>query len=193
MKHIRIALPLTLTLLLAACGGNGPTPTPPAPPVEQPPAPPVAPPEPTPGVPDVPGEGVIHYGEWGWNFQGNESYEAREGRFSIIERVDPDSQDQSYGLFQFCYSQCYDDPEGYAAMGIDDESKLTITLFRLSSTNDLVPLFEATDADGELVEDDQGRLVFEGKATAFEEFGDEIRGTFRAVFIADAPALAFAP
>ncbi len=190
MKPIRF-LPVALTVLLAACGGTGPTPTPT--PTPDPPTTPTEPVDPSPAEPDVPGESVMYYGEWGWSFQGGESYQTREGRFSIIDTLEPDVPNASYGLFQNCYNQCYDSPEGYAVMGIDGNGKLSVRLYRLSSTDDLVPLYEVSDSDGELETDDRGRLVFEGRGTAYEEFSDVVRGDFRAVFIADEPALAFAP
>ncbi len=181
MKRIRLLVPLALTVLLTACGGNGPPPTPPTTPVDPPT-----------GQPANPGENVAYYGEWGWNFEGKESYQTREGRFSVLES-DTEVENQSIGLFQFCYSACYDSPEGYVRIGLDDEGKLALSLFRLSSTNDLVRIYRAVDTDGELTKDEQGRKVFEGRGTAYEEFVDAVNGTFSAVLIADEPALAFAP
>ena len=185
------ALLLALILLLAACGSPT-TPTPPAP-TPTPPTAPVTPPvTPTPPVPDVPGQGVTYYGEWGWTFQGNETYQSREGRFSMLDVLGPNDTDTNIGLYQDCYGPCIDRPDGYAVLGPDADGKLVVTLFRLSSTDDLVPLYKATDSDGELSKDDRGRLVFEGRGTAYEEFSDVTKGDFTAVFIADKPALAFA-
>ncbi len=199
MKHIRTALPFVLTLLLAACGGNGQTPTPPAPPVEQPvppvvtppvtPAPPVTPPTEPPAPPSIP-----YYGEWAWSFTLNEGCCNEEGRYSIVQVRDVDPAGSGFGFYQTCYQgDCYDSLEGGAIMGPGEDNTLTITLFQVDSAGDFVAIYEATDDDGGLTKDEQGRDVFEGDGQYFDpnyDDGDE-RGTFKAI-LTDFP-VAFPP
>ena len=125
-------------------------------------------------------------------FKVRRAYETREGRYSVLEPVEEGSSD-SAGLYQICYNTCFDDPEGYAYMGLDGEDRLSVQFFRLSSTDELVRLYAAVDADGVLAEDERGRLTFEGRGIAYEEFTDVTSGDFRAVFLNETPALAFAP
>lgn len=77
-------------------------------------------------------------------------------------------------------------------MGPGEDNTLTITLFKVDSAGDFVPVYEAVDADGELTPDERGRLVFEGRATYYESYtNDTARGNFRAV-LTDFP-VAFPP
>ena len=187
MKTVQFAA-LALTLLLAACGGGGTT-TPP--PTEQPPAETPVTPTPDPANPANPGEGITNYGEWAWSWQqdgGNEFYD--EGRFSITA-VQPDNTEVSVGYMQTCFDgTCYDAIDGGAIFGPNEEGKLQIILFRLNSANDAVITFQSVDEDGQLTEDSQGRLTFEGSGQNLDNVtNDPLNGQFKITKISDTPVL----
>jgi hypothetical protein len=186
------AILLTLTLLLAACGGQTPTPAPPEqPPVEQPPPtqpePPVTPPvtpAPPPTEPEPPAQEVPYYGEWAWNFEqtGQYAFYEEEGRFSIVQTLEALPPETGFGFYQICYQgNCYGTPEGGVVFGPNDDGELSIRMYRLDAAGDDVTTYEATDSDGELEADDQGRLVFEGRGRYLDYGNETLTGNFTAI------------
>lgn len=75
---------------------------------------------------------------------------------------------------------CYDSITGGVIIGPDENNNLTIRMYRLNSANDPVPTYEATD--GELVADERGRLVFEGRDQSLDNVtNDPLNGNFKAI------------
>lgn len=127
---------------------------------------------------------VPYYGEWAWSFDRTSDFSFHnEGRFSVVEVSDSAPAGSGFGYYQDCYEgTCYDSVEGGVVMGPGEDDPLTITMFKVNSANDLVATYEAVDDDGKLAEDDQGRQVFEGKATQYDiTSNDNARGDFTAV------------
>lgn len=181
MKPLLAAPFLALALILAGCGTNSPVPPPTSPPTAPPTTPPIAPTPPTqpPATPDVP-----YYGEWAWSFVPSDGCCNEEGRFSIVQVRDIDAAGSGFGFYQKCYGgNCYDTLEGGVIFGPGEDNTLTITLFTVNSANDFVAVYEATDDDGQLTKDDQGRDVFEGRGNYFDPIysGGNASGTFRAI------------
>lgn len=191
MKQLRAALPLALTLLLAACGGTTTPPTPaPNPPTGTTPVNPPTTPTPAPGTPS--GDGVLYYGEWGWQYEETGDFAmTNEGRLSVSESItDAEGFTGSFGIYQDCFSgTCYDQPTGGVVFGVFPEGGLGMVLYELDTSNDAVVRYQAQDEDGQITPDGQGRDQFQGQAVWNSGFGDPGNGSFTATKIGDAPVI----
>jgi len=82
------------------------------------------------------------------------------------------------GTYQECSEgTCVNEVAGGVLFGPDDAGRLSITMLN----PDLLVTYEAIDSDGELTEDSQGQMVFEGQSRHYDlETGDYVTGTFTA-------------
>lgn len=106
-----------------------------------------------------------------------------EGRFSIVQTRPNLPAGSGFGFYQTCYTgTCYDSLDGGVVFSPDESNNLTITMYRLNSANDAVPTYEATDEDGQLETDEQGRMVFEGRGQSLDNVtSDALNGDFKAI------------
>ncbi len=124
---------------------------------------------------DPPPTDVPYYGEWAWSFDSTSDVH-NEGRFSIWKKMSRPGI--GGGTYQECSEgACANEVAGGVLFGPDDAGRLSITMLN----PDLLITYEAIDSDGELAEDSQGQMVFEGQSRYYDlETGDYVTGTFTA-------------